>query len=283
MARALVFALSLLVLAAAVNARELHLPADIYDNAAGEWSVEVTSSFRLPLFGSVTFQNTTAVVNWQEEGAPVMIISRQSPDSSLSMAALADFLTRDGHELSYAVCGRQDNYLSTPQRPTQVAGMTMTYMVAYSGVPSRSLAGGTCDNTSERTVTIQALGEPFKPKSGKEWYMREALYTIDIIVDTINMEGTCVDMRGTGASNPVRENKKRPRKRRAHRTLRSGLVVSKADEMAAENGVVTLRFIRRSAAHQPWFLRHYTPIVFAATFITYRIVHSFCSARAAES
>ncbi|KAG5475242.1 hypothetical protein LSCM1_03353 [Leishmania martiniquensis] len=283
MARALIFALSLVALSAAATARELHLPADIYDNAAGEWSVELVSSCRLPLLGSVTFQNTTAVVDWQEQGAPEMVISGQPLASSLSVAALAGFLTKDSHELSYAACERQDNYLPTPQRPTQLAGVTTTYMMAYFGVLSSSHRGSTCDTTSERAVTIQALGAPFKPTSGKEWHMQEALYAIEVIIDTKNIEGTCAGRKVTKALESVPQNEKRPRKRRAHRTLMTGMVVSKADAMTAENGVVTLRFIRRSAAHQPWLSRYYTSILFATIFIAYRIVHSFCSARAANS
>ncbi|CAJ1028687.1 hypothetical protein Q4I30_004935 [Leishmania utingensis] len=280
MARSFVFLMSILVLATAATARELHLPADIYDNAAGEWSVEVVSLCRLPLLGTVTFKNTTAVVAWQDEGAPEMRISRQSTKSSMSVSALAEFLTKDNQKLFYAVCESQENYLATSRRPAQVAGMTTTYMKTYSGVLGRSSDESTCDSVSEHTIAIQALGAPFKRSKGKEWRMQESLYVIEIIIDTRNIKGGCA---GTGVSDTALANKKRSWKRRAHRTLSSSAVVSKADEMTAENGIVTLRFIRRSEAHQPWFLRYYTSILFATIFITYRVVHSFFSARAAKS
>ncbi|CAJ1989871.1 protein of unknown function - conserved [Leishmania donovani] len=283
MARTLLFLLSILVIAAAATAHELHLPADIYDHAAGEWSVELVSSCRLPLLGSVTFHNNTAVVEWKEVGAPEMKISGRSATSSLSVAALSDFLTKDSHELSYVMCERQENYLATPQRPVQVAGMTTTYIKAYSGVLSSSSDGSTCDGSSERTIAIQALGAPFTPSKGKAWQMKEALYAIDIVLDTRNVEGTCASKRGAGMSDAALGNDKRSRKRRAHRTLSSGMAVSTADAMTAENGIVTLRFIRRSAAHQPWFIRYYTPIVFATIFIMYRMAHSFSYTRAAKS
>lgn len=283
MVRALLLLLSILVLAAAATAHELHLPGDIYDHAAGEWSVEMVSSCRSPLLGTVTFLNTTAVVEWKEAGGPEVKISGRPSTSLLSVAALSDFLTKDSHVLSYTVCERQENYLATPQRPLQVAGMTTTYIKAYSGVLSSSSDGSTCDATSERTIAIQALGTPFVPSKGKEWRMQEALYAIDIILDTRNVEGTCASKRGAGASEAVPGNDKRSRKRRAHRTLNSGMIVSMADAMATENGIVTLRFIRRSATHQPWFMRYYTPIVFATIFIMYRLAHSFSYARAAKS
>ncbi|KAG5501361.1 hypothetical protein JKF63_03173 [Porcisia hertigi] len=283
MAHPLMLLLSLLVLFVPATAHEFHLPADIYENAAGEWSVEVLSSCRSPLLGVVTFQNTTAVVDWQEEGAPEMTISGQSAVPSLSMSALADFLTKDGHELSYTVCEHQENYLGTPQRPVQVADMTTTYMRTYSGELNSPPGGSTCDGTSQRSVFIQALGAPFKTTNNKAWRVQEALYAIEIIIDTRGVKGACVGKRNTGALDSVLESKKVSRKRRAHRLLNSGVVVSKADEMTAENGIVTLRFIRRTSSVQSWFLRYNSPIVFAIVFITYRGVHAFFSARASRS
>ncbi|GET89650.1 hypothetical protein, conserved [Leishmania tarentolae] len=283
MARSLAFLLSVMMIAASTTAHELHLPADIYDHAAGEWSVEVVSSCRPPLVGTVTFQNTTAVVEWKEAGAPEVRISGRPAKSVLSVAALADFLTRDSRELSYTLCEHQENHLSTLKRPFQVTGMTTTYMKAYSGVLSSSSERSTCESTSERTISYLALGSPFMPNKGEEWRMQEALYAIEIILDTRNVEGTCALKRGPDALDAMLGSEKRSRKRRAHRTFSSGMALSMADEMTAENGVVTVRFIRRSEAYQPWFIRYYTPILFATIFILYRMVHSFFYSRAAKS
>ncbi|KAK7198534.1 hypothetical protein NESM_000815100 [Novymonas esmeraldas] len=284
MARALVFLLGLVLLAAGAAALELHLPAEIYDNAAGDWSVEVISSCRPSLLGTVTLLNTTAVVEWQDDGAPEMRISGQSAKSSLSAAALAHFVATESLEVSYALCEREENYLATPQRPAQVSGMATTYLTAYSGVLRTAADGGACDGTGERNVAIHAMGAPLAPSHTKEWRVQEALHVIEIVIDTRGMEGTCANAQaGEGPIDATAtENKKRSRKRRAQRFLSSGAVVSAADEMIVDNGIVALRLIRRSSTHQPWFLRYYSPLMFATIFIVYRIVHSFFSARAAK-
>lgn len=284
MARVLLLLLGLVAtLVAAATASELHLPADIYDNAAGEWSVEVLSACRAPLLGSVTFLNTTAQVQWQDATAPEMRISGQPTKAALSAAALAEFMTKDGREYLYSVCDQQENYLATPQRPTQQSGMLTTYVKTYSGVLRGDGEGDACDGAAERNVAVYAVGAPLRPSAGKDWRMQEALYVIEVVIETKNVAATCASKHGAAAADAAQEGKKRQRKRRAHRTLSTGAVVSQADEMVMENGVVTLRFVRRTVAHQPWYLRFYSPLMFATIFIIYRVVHTFSSTRAAKS
>jgi hypothetical protein len=266
----------------AASAQDIQIPAALYDNAAGEWSVEVLSSCRPPTYGTVKFQNTTARVEWEDEGAPDVLISGQSTDAPLSLAALAEFMTKEDKEYSYETCEHQENYVATPQRPVTVARMTSTYVTMYTGVLSNSNKKG-CGVESDRSVVIYALGSPLKANDKGPWRLQEALHAIDIVVETKDLAGTCAHMRSTEAAETALEGRRRSRKHRTGRSFNSVSVASQADEILTENGVVTVRLIRRSAAAPSWAMRYYTPIVFATIVIVYRVAHSFMSTRAAKT
>lgn len=276
-------AVVVVVVSTVVAAQDIQLPADVYDNAAGEWNVEVLSSCRSPTYGTVKFQNTTARIEWEDETAPDATISGQFTDAPLSLAALADFMTKEGKEYTYRTCEHQENYLATPQRPVSVAHLTNTYMTMYTGVLSTSQAAPECTAATNRNVVIQALGSPLKANTKGQWRMQEALHTIEIVVETRELDGTCAHMRSSEATETALEGKKRSRKHRTGRSFNSASVVSQADEALTENGVVIVRLIRRSASPQSWTVRYYTPILFAVIVISYRVVHSFVSTRAAKT
>lgn len=280
---ALTVVLTMVLFTTTVRAQNIQLPAAIYDNAAGEWAVEVLSSCRSPTYGKVEFQNTTAHVQWDDEDVPDMQISGQPTDAPLSLAAVAEFMTKDGQEYSYKTCELQENYLATPQRPATVAQMTSTYMTMYTGVLSPFAVAANCAASADRTVMIQALGTPFKAGDKGQWRLQEALQFIEIIVETRNLAGTCARIRSTDAADTTLNRKRRSRKHRSGRGFNSAGAVSQADEALMENGVLTIRFVRRSGATPSWATRYYTPIVFATIVIVYRVVHSFVSTKAAKT
>lgn len=272
-----------MTLASLTSAQDIQLPAAVYDNAAGEWGVEVLSSCRSPTYGTVKVQNTTARVEWEDEGAPDVMISGQSAESPLSLAALADFMSKDGKEYVYTTCEHQENYLATPQRPGAAAQLTSTYMTMYTGVLAAAGDGTDCTSGTHRNVVVQALGAPPKATSQGQWRLQEALYAIEVVIETKDLDGTCAHMRSAEVVDTALESKRRSRKRRTGRGFTSASATSQADEALTESGTVTIRFIRRTAAASPWAVRYYTPILFASIVIIYRVVHSFVSAKTAKS
>ncbi|KPA73549.1 putative mitochondrial hypothetical protein [Leptomonas pyrrhocoris] len=276
-------AVVMVALAAVVSAQDIQLPAVIYDNAAGEWNVEVLSSCRSPTYGTIKFQNTTARVEWEDEGVPDVLISGQSTDAPLSLAALAGFMSKDGKEYSYMTCEHQENYLSTPQRPQSVAQLSSTFMTMYTGVLSSSTRQWSCSSGVERNVVIEAFGGPLKANSPGQWKVQEALYWIEIVVETKDLVGTCAHMRSTAAAETTLESKRRSRKHRTSRGFNSVSVAAQADEALTESGIVTIRFIRRSGTAASWITRYHTIIVFTTIVVVFRVVHSFVSTRAAKT
>lgn len=260
---------------------ELQIPSEVYENARGTWSVEFLSACRPPTYGEVTFENTTATVKWSAETeVPPIIISGVSTESSLSLGGLAPFMAKDGVEHSYTICETQDNYLATPRRPRQVATMTSTYLKEYTGLLATAQSGEVCSPAAPRTVSIRVMGMPLPPPpSSSKWELHEALYTIEMTLSTKGLDDACSVKRS--AVEPVSENKKRSRRRRLHRSTDTGAVTSEADEVAAERGLVVVRFVRRSFQQLPFFQRYNGVMLFGFMFIFYRVIYSFFSNREA--
>lgn len=278
-----VVGVALVALCTAVNAHDIQLPAAIYDYAAGEWGVEVLSPCRSPAYGAVHFQNTTARIEWEEEGAADVVVSGESAEAALSLAALAAFMSKDGREYSYTTCEHQENYLATPQRPGGASPMTSTHMVMYTGVLSTAGAAKSCTDDLRRNVMVHALGAPAKATKGGQWRMQEALYMIEMVIDTKDLEATCAHTRSADVAEAVPDGRRRSRKHRGGRGFGAPGAASQADEALTESGTVTVRFIRRSAAAPSWAVRYYTPILFATIVIIYRVVHSFVATKTAKS
>ncbi|KPI85193.1 hypothetical protein ABL78_5738 [Leptomonas seymouri] len=278
-----VAAMVVVALATAASAHDIQLPTAIYDNAAGEWSVEVLSSCRSPTYGTVKFQNTTARIEWEVGGAPDVLISGQSPDTLLSLAGLAEFMSKDGKGYSYKTCEHQENYLATPQRPQAVAHLSSSYMTMYTGVLSSSTDERGCTPSTDRNVVIQALGGPLKDSNKGQWRVQEALYSIEIVVETADLDGTCAHTQSAELAETALESKRRSRKRRTGRGFSSSSAAIEMDGPLAEHGIVTIRFIRRNAAASSWMVRYYTPIAFVTIMVAYRVVRSFVSTRAEKT
>ncbi|CCW61027.1 unnamed protein product [Phytomonas sp. EM1] len=246
------------------NVDAAELPLRIFSQLGGEWKVEVTSPCTFFTDGNVSFSNQSASLKWKDakvNNLVTRITSGKEGVDTLSLDGLNPFLVNGKRSVSYKICEFQKNQLETLSRPLYGLDMMATELTQYSGVMD-----GNCDLANKRTIFIRTLGIPVEGKKVNALKQKDALQYVEVLVDIQKLPNTCFVAPAEGAEG----NKPRRVKRRG---LRTGSIESDSVDELSKNGLVSIRFSKKSPPRRTFFEKYKTSFTFMIVFLGFRLVN----------
>lgn len=277
--------LALLALATSALAAPLsfQLPKAVYDHLGGAWSIEVYSPCHPSVLGNVLFVNETAILSWEANRFPNTTMGAPHGDGeAMQIGGLSPLLTEESQKLSYRICETQENVLATAHRPKYGPTFNPSLLREYTGtvVTADSEA---CVAGAARDVVIRTIGTMEPPAGSPDWKRKEAIQYVEMVVNTAKFAGNCGQKSDVAADPEVAAVGKKSRRRRGYRGASELSTPSEFSEKVVDRGFAVIRFSKRSPPVKSFYERYKATIIFAVTFIGFRLVYTFFSTKAGWS